>query len=63
VATGKAVGKPLRHDGFVFSASISPDGKWVITTSSDQTARLWEAATGKLILSREDGSWSEEKNR
>jgi WD40 repeat protein len=37
------------HTGSVYSASFSPDGKWVVTASMDKTARVWEAATGKLV--------------
>ena len=33
----------------VTSAAFSPDGKFVVTASSDKTARVWEAATGKAI--------------
>jgi WD40 repeat protein len=33
----------------VNSAVFSPDGKTVLTTSDDKTARLWEAASGKEI--------------
>ena len=32
------------------SASFSPDGARIVTTSSDRTARLWDAATGQEIL-------------
>jgi WD40 repeat protein len=48
-ASGKAIGKPMRHDGEVTSAYFSPDGQRVLTTSEDKTARLWDAATGKAI--------------
>ena len=40
------IGQPLLHAGAVWSASFSPDGKWVVTASIDHTARLWDAATG-----------------
>jgi WD40 repeat protein len=39
----------MKHDGEVFSAQFSADGKWVVTASSDNTARVWDAATGKAI--------------
>jgi len=48
-APGKAVSEPLRHDGSVTSAGVSPDGKWIVTASADHTARIWEAATGKAV--------------
>jgi hypothetical protein len=49
VASGKAVGPPLRHEGPVYSAAFSPDSKWVVTASQDKTARVWEAASGKAV--------------
>ena len=33
----------------VLSAAFSPDGKRIVTASSDKTARLWDAETGKPI--------------
>jgi WD40 repeat protein/tetratricopeptide (TPR) repeat protein len=39
----------LPHDGVVNSASFSPDGRLVVTASSDRTARLWESRTGKPV--------------
>ncbi|HKX27657.1 MAG TPA: AAA-like domain-containing protein, partial [Blastocatellia bacterium] len=35
------------HSGPVYSAAFSPDSRWVMTASADQTARVWEAATGR----------------
>ncbi len=49
MATGKAVGQPLRHNGVIKSVAFSPDGKRVVTASADGTARVWEAATGKAV--------------
>jgi hypothetical protein len=37
------------HKGPVFSVAFSPDGGQVLTGSVDNTARLWEAATGKPV--------------
>jgi WD40 repeat protein len=39
----------LGHEGEVRSAAFSPDGKWVVTASLDNTARVWEAATGREL--------------
>src|SRR5262245_63014830 len=42
--------KPLAgHEGWVKAVAFSPDGKLVLTGSSDNTARLWDAAGGKLV--------------
>ena len=46
----KPIGTPLTgHTGGVKSAAFSPDGKRIVTASSDKTARLWDAETGKPI--------------
>ena len=37
------------HDAEVVSAAFSPDGKRIVTTSRDSTARLWNAETGTPI--------------
>jgi hypothetical protein len=38
---------PHRHTEWVTSAAYSPDGRTIVTASGDQTARLWDAATGE----------------
>ena len=38
------------HAGEVRSAAFSPDGRSIVTGSEDQTARVWDAATGKERL-------------
>ncbi len=48
----------LGHSDSVYSVAFSPDGRWVLTGSSDKTARLWEAATGAEIRSFEGHSSS-----
>jgi WD40 repeat protein len=41
-ATGKPLGVPLQHQGWVMSAAFSSDGARVVTASADHTARIWE---------------------
>jgi WD40 repeat protein len=43
------VGAPLQHQSSVASAAFSPDGRRVVTASLDNTARVWEADTGKPV--------------
>jgi WD40 repeat protein len=33
----------------VYMAEFSPDGKWILTISADNTARLWDAANGQML--------------
>jgi WD40 repeat protein len=49
VATGRQIGRPLRHHDKIEAVSFSGDGEIVLTGSADQTVRLWSAATGKPI--------------
>ena len=39
----------MTHDDPVYSVAFSPDGKYVVSGSDDNTARVWEASTGKEI--------------
>ena len=39
------------HQDAVESAAFSPDGARILTASGDKTAKLWDAASGKLIAS------------
>jgi WD40 repeat protein len=38
------------HKGSVDSAEFSPDGKRIVTGSFDETAKVWDAATGEETL-------------
>jgi len=48
--TGEAVTPVFRHEQAVFHASFSPDARFVVTASSDRTARVWDAKTGELVM-------------
>jgi len=38
------------HTGVMTSASYSPDGTKILTTSTDKTARVWDARTGLQLI-------------
>ena len=39
----------MEHDATVYDLAFSADGKMIVTGSRDQTAGLWDAATGKPL--------------
>lgn len=41
---------PVGHGTSISSAEFSPDGKYVVTSSFDETAKLWDVVSGKLLL-------------
>ncbi|MGC4035061.1 MAG: caspase family protein [Chitinophagaceae bacterium] len=40
---------PVGHTSSVSTASYSTDGKFIVTASWDNTAKIWDAAEGKLL--------------
>src|SRR2546423_108362 len=40
---------PIGHTSYVTSAKFSPDEKYVVTASLDNTVKIWETTTGKLV--------------
>lgn len=48
--TGKKVNQFVGHTGTIWGVAASPDSRFLISGSSDQTVRLWEINTGKLLL-------------
>jgi WD40 repeat protein len=55
--TTKISNAVYRQVSLITSASFSPDNRFVVTTCSDGTARLWEAATGRGLLVLRDDRW------
>ena len=49
VATGDPVRFLTGHSSSITSTAFSPDGSKVLTGSTDQTAMLWDAATGSAL--------------
>ena len=36
------------HDHYVFASDETPDGRWLVTASVDETARVWDLVDGSL---------------
>jgi WD40 repeat protein/tetratricopeptide (TPR) repeat protein len=46
------LGRALPHGNWVNHAEFSPDGRYVVTASRDQTACVWDADTGRQLTPR-----------
>ncbi len=58
--TGRKLADFEGHTGDVLALAISPDGKLVVTGSTDQTVRLWHVGTGALLMTMfhaRNGEW------
>jgi WD40 repeat protein len=56
--SGKELLKIVKHSGQVSAADWSPDGKRVVSSSTDGTTRIWDAETGaELLTLSTPGNW------
>ena len=46
------------HEGVVITVAFSPDGRYIVSGSSDMTIRLWDAQTGDQVGSPLQGHTS-----
>ena len=46
---GREMSKEMRHGDPIMAARFSPDGRFVVTGSSDSTARVWDTATARPV--------------
>ena len=49
ISTGKEVRKFEGHTDNVYSVAFSPDGRYALSGSGDETMRLWDISTGKEV--------------
>src|SRR5262249_39216120 len=48
--TGEPRTPPMPHGQSVLHACFSPDGRLILTSCSDATARIWDAKTGEPLI-------------
>ena len=44
------------HWGSVASVTFSPDGKWILSGSSDELVKIWDVVTGAQVRSTVEGA-------
>ncbi len=57
---GKTLGEFAGHESNVFAIAPSPDGRYLVSGSTDETVRLWNLKTRELLVSLfqgKDGEW------
>ncbi len=49
--TTQQVGKTIQHDGSIYSEqfTVSPDGKYIVTSAEDMMALIWDTETGEQV--------------
>ena len=57
--TGRKQHEFTGHTGDVWGVAVSPDGKLLVSGSDDQTVRLWNIASGQLLMTLFYGSDNE----
>jgi len=57
---GNKRGEFIGHEGHVWAVAPSPDGRYLLSGSADQTVRLWSLETRELLVTLfhgKDGEW------